>query len=159
MISYTAFTITCDPASLASSTTKVAGVESAAISNVADLFDDVLISGKITTGTTPTVNKTIDVWVYSQIDDTPTYPDVLDGTTSLETLTSENVRNAALVLIASIVVDATSNITYPMAPVSLAAAFGGRVPKRWGLFVVHDTVAALHATAGNHGFAGLGIKY
>lgn len=158
MLSYTAFTIACPIASLASSTTKVAGYETDAISNAADLYDDVLISGKITTGTTPTVSRTIDVWAWGQLSDVPAYHDVLDGTGSAETFTSENVRNAALELLAQIVVDATSDRAYFFGPRSLARLFGA-VPKRWGLFVTHDTVATLNATAGNHEFHGMGIKF
>lgn len=150
-------TITISLASLASSTTRVAGQESTVVDNSTLLYVDALVSGKVRTGTTPTVNKQIDVWVYAQMNDTPTYPDVFDGTDSAETVTSENVRNAALRLAASIRVDATSDRDYAVAPFSVAALYGGVMPKRWGLFVTHDTVAALNATGGNHEFKFLGI--
>lgn len=143
-----AYTITLT--GLASSSTKVAGRESTAISHTTADPLDYLVGGKITTGTSPTANKTIDVWVYASIDDTPTYPDVFDGTDSAETVTSENVRNSALKLLTSIVVAGTSDIAYWFGPTGIAQLFGGGLPKNHGLFVTHDTVAALHATAANH---------
>jgi len=150
-------TITISPASLATSATRTAGVESDGIDNGTNLYIDALVSGKITTGTTPTVNKQIDIWVYAAHDETPTYPDVFDGTASAETITSENVRNSAIRLAASIRIDSTSDRTYWVAPFSVAALFGGTMPRRWGLFIAHDTAVNLNSTAGNHEFKFAGI--
>src|SRR3990167_7428845 len=138
-----AFTITL--ASLASSSTWTAGQESTAIAS-AEPAVDYLIGGKITTGTSPTVSTIINVYVYAAVNDTPTYPDVLDGTDSAETITSENVRNGAIRLGATIVIDVTSDRTYWIAPFSLAALFGGVIPTHWGLFVAHNTGVVLNAT-------------
>lgn len=143
-----AYTITLT--SLASSSSKVAGRESTAISHTTADALDYLVGGKITTGTSPTAGKTIDVWVYGSIDDTPTYPDVFDGTDSAETVTSENVRNSALKLLASMVIDSTSDRTYWFGPTGIAQLFGGGLPKNHGLFVAHDTAVNLNATASNH---------
>ena len=137
-------------ASLATSATLVAGQESTAVSNTTNLYIDYLVGGKITGGTTPTVDKTIEVWLYGNVNDTPTYPDVLDGTDSAETLTSVNVKKGAVQLLARMFVDATTDRPYWFSPVGIAQHFGGFVPKNHGLFVTHDTVAALNATAGNH---------
>lgn len=142
-----ALTITL--ASLATSTSRTTGRESTAVTT-GDPVIDYLIGGKITTGTTPTVGKQIDVWVYASQNDTPDYPGVLDGTDSDETIVSENFRNAALRLAASIIVDNTSDRTYHFAPFSLAALFGGVLPKAWGVFVAHDTAVNLNSTGSNH---------
>lgn len=152
-------TITISLASLATSATRVAGQESTAIDNGTNLYVDALVSGKITTGTTPTVNKQIDVWVYAAHDETPTYPDVLDGTDSAETITSENVRNSALRLAHVVQIDATSDRAYWVAPFSVAALFGGILPRRWGLFIAHDTAVALNATGTNHELKYTGVHY
>jgi hypothetical protein len=144
--------ITVTLASLATSSTLVAGRESTAIDNTSNKYLDYLVSGKVTTGTTPTVAKSIYVFVYASMNDTPAYPDVFDGTDSAETVTSAEVRNAGLVLGAIMQVTATSNVSYFVRPFSIANCFGGVLPKFWGLFVVHDTVAALHATSSNHAF-------
>ena len=48
-------------------------------------------------------------------------------------------------------VDSTaSDRTYPFAPVSVAALFGGELPKQFLVFVVHNTGVALNGTGGNH---------
>ena len=105
----------------------------------------------ITVGTTPTVNTVIEAWAYGSLNDTPTYPDVFDGTDSAETVTSVTIKQASLALLAILKVDATTcNRVYAFRPVSLAAVHGGFLPKHHGLFVTHNTVVALHATAGNH---------
>jgi hypothetical protein len=145
-----AFTFTL--ASIATSSTRVAGSESTAIDNTSNKYLDYLVAGKVTTGTSPTDAKQIDLWVYASFEDTPTYPDVLDGTNSTETLTSEGVRNGALVLAASISTNNTSDRTYWFAPFSVAALFGGRMPKFFGLFLSHDTGVNLNSTGGNHAF-------
>jgi hypothetical protein len=152
-------TITIGLASLATSSDRTVGRESDAIDNGTNLYVDVLVSGKVTTGTSPTASKQIDICVYAAHDETPTYPDVLDGADSAETMTSANVRAGAVRVLASLRVDNTSNQTYWLAPSSVARAFGGVLPRRWGLFVAHDTGVNLHATSGNHEFKYTGITY
>jgi len=151
------FAYTIDLTSLASSTTLVAGRESTAISNTSDLYSEYLVGGRITCGTTPTVDKAIEVWLYGSVNDTPTYTDVFDGTDSAETVTSVNVKKSSLRLLDRMFVDATASLVCWFGPVGIAQAFGGRVPKNHGLFVTHDTVAALHATGGNHVINGTGV--
>lgn len=143
-----ALTITL--ASLASSATWVAGQESTAVAT-GDPVLDYLVAGKVTVGTSPTANTQIQVWAYGSYDDTPTYPDTIDGTNSAETLTSAAIRNAALTLLAVMDVDATtSDRTYWFSPTSLAAAFGGVLPKNWGVWVTHNTGVNLNSTGSNH---------
>jgi hypothetical protein len=138
--------------SLASDTNLLAGRESTAVDNTTNVDLDHLVSGTIMTGTSPTVSTTIEVWAYASYktaSGTPTYPDVLDGTDSAETITSANVKYSMLRLVAAITVDATTSRAYYFAPVSIAQLFGA-MPKFWGIFVTHNTAVALHATAGNH---------
>jgi hypothetical protein len=145
--------ITITLASLASDTNILAGRESTAVVNVSNLDLDHLLSGVIRTGTSPTAGKQIEVWVYAPIkvvSGTPTYPDVLDGTDSNETITSRNVLGSACRLAQTIIVDATSDRDYPIAPVSIASLFGGSLPTHWGVFVVHNTAVALNSTGSNH---------
>jgi hypothetical protein len=146
--------LTLGVASLASDTNLLAGRASTAVDNTSNLDLDHLVSGVVTTGTTPTVNTTIEVWAYASYktaSGTPTYPDTITGTDANKTLTNSGTKAAALRLVASIVVSATSNVAYPFAPVSIASLFGA-MPKFWGLFVVHNTGAALNSSAGNHDF-------
>jgi hypothetical protein len=145
----TSSALTITLASLGTSASRTGGRESAAVAT-AEPAVDYLVGGKITTGTSPTVSKQIDVWIYAAVEDDPIYPDVFDGTDSAETVTSENVRNAALRLLATIMVDATSDLTYWFGPCSVAALYGGVLPTHWGVFVTHDTAVNLNSTGGNH---------
>lgn len=148
---------TIDLSSLASSSSFTAGRESTAVANTSNLYLDYLVGGKITVGTTPTTLKSIRVYAYGSVNDAPVYPDVLDGTDSAETITNAEIL-AGLPLLAEIpIVATTSDLAYWVSPKSLAAAFGGLVPKNHGLFVAHDTVAALNGTAGNHVLSHTGI--
>lgn len=141
--------ITCALASLASDTNLLAGRAGTALDNTTNLDLDHLVSGVIRTGTSPTVSTQIEVWAYSLVSEasgTPTYPDSITGTDAAKTLTSDNVKFAALRHVASITVDATTGRDYAIPPTSIAALFGGALPPFWGLFVVHNTGVALNAT-------------
>jgi hypothetical protein len=147
--------LTISLASLASGSSGVftAGQESTAVDNTSNLDLDHLLSGKITTGTSPTVSRSINVYAYANLSSssgTPTYADVLDGTDSAETFTSANVMNSAVKFVASITIDNTSDRAYYFGPVSIASLFGGVLPKFWGVYVAHDTAVNLNSTAGNH---------
>jgi hypothetical protein len=154
-------TITCSVASTASNSTFVAGRESNEIDNTTNKYMDALVQGKVTVGTTPTANTQIGIYVWGADTSLATTAiDVLDGTDSAETLTNTGVLYSALKLGAAITVTAaTSDVGYNFAPFSVAALFGGVMPKFWGLYVAHNTGVNLNATGGNHAFSFNGIKY
>lgn len=154
-----ALTITL--ASLATSATWVAGRESTAVSNTTNLFVDALLTGQIMVGTTPTANTVIEIWGYAAnkiVSSTVTYPDVMDGTDSAETLTNRQAISGLVLLDAISVVATTSDVGYTFGPISLAAAFGN-MPTHWGVFVTHNTGVNLNATGSNHWIHYQGIKY
>lgn len=145
--------LTITLASLAEDANLLTGRESTAFALdgvPSGLIVDAFISGKITTGTTPTVGEIIEIWAFGPIEDTPTYPDVMDGTDSAETITNEQVKQSGFVLVHSITVTADSNITYPFGPFGVANLFGGKIPTDIGVFVTHSTDVNLNSTAGNH---------
>jgi len=151
----TALTITL--ASLATSSSLLVGRESTAISNVSNLYVDALVSGQITTGTSPTAG-TIEVWAYGiikHVASTPTYPSPVTGTDAAITFVAETKLRQ---LIAAIPTNATSNTAYSIPPTSIASLFGV-LPIKWGVAVIHNTAVNLHATAGNHWIHMQGIKY
>jgi hypothetical protein len=121
-------TITAAVASLASDTNLLAGLESSIIDNSSAGYDDRLLSGKITTGTSPS-----------------------------ETITSSDIKNAICKPVAIMSTNSTSDRTYWFTGVSLRQAFGGTMPEKCVLFIVHNTGAALNATAGNHAFYATGV--
>ena len=153
-------TITMDLASLATSSTFVAGRESSQIDNTSNKYIDCLVSGTVSVGTTPTANTTIAIYVYGADTSLATTPlDTLDGTDSAETLTNTGILNA-LRLGASIAVPAnTSDVQYIVLPFSVATLFGGVMPKYWGLYVAHNTGVNLRSTNNTDQFDFVGIKY
>lgn len=145
----TASDATITLASLASDTNLLAGTESDAIDNSTTLALDYLISGKVTAGTSPTAARSIEVWAVGSWDGT-TWPDVFDGTSSTETVTSADIKAATCRLLSAMATANTSDRTYFFGPVSVAAVFGGVVPKKFVIFVVHNTGVNLNSTAANH---------
>ncbi len=143
--------------SLAASGTYVAGYETNAVDNggyTGGPCLDFLLSGHFKSGSANpnTASANIEVWVIGSENDTPTWPDVFDGTASAETVTSRNVLQACGRLAAVITSDASTNDrTYTFAPVSIASLFGGAVPDQWVVFVTHaiQTSTNVWATSGH----------
>jgi hypothetical protein len=150
-----AYTITL--ASLGTSATFVAGREGTAVSNTTNLYLDYVVGGKVTTGTSPTASRSILIFAYGSVDDTPTYPDVFDGTDSAETVTSADILNACLKKVHQTGTSNTSDRTYWFSATSLAEAFGWLLPKNHGLFVAHDTGVNLNSTGSNHALSYTGV--
>lgn len=136
-------------ASLGSSATFVAGYESAVIDNSSNLDDNIIVSGHYTVGTTPTINTQILGWIIPWEDDTPTWPDVFDGTESAETVTSAGVLSGFGYSAFTLNVDATtSNRVYAFNFSILRIC--GFVPKKSVLFSAHNTGVNFNSTGGNH---------
>ena len=148
-------------ASLGTSATLVAGWESATVDNTSTLYDDVLVSGQVTVGTSPTAGTVINVYCVAPLNPaTPTWPDVFDGTTGAKTITSLGVGAGFLRLVTSLSVDTTtSSRAYAFSPVSIASLYGGVMPQKFALFTTHNTGVNLNATAGDHFVVTQGINY
>lgn len=144
----TSATLTAALASLASDTNLLAGLETSVIDNRTNGFDDYMISGKVTTGTSPTAARQIEVWAVAW--DGNAWPDVFDGTTSTETITSADIKAAICKPVAIMPTNNTSDRTYHFSGVSLRDVFRGTLPSQCVLFVVHNTGVNLSSTAGNH---------
>lgn len=132
--------------SLASSSTWVAGWESTAIDNSSNLYLDFRVTAKITAGTTLTAGE-LRMYLVGMLDDS-TWPDVFDGTSSAETVTTAGIRDGFAKLAAVAVTDATNSRVYYLDCPSAAAAFGGNLPKKFVVFIAHSMVGAL-ASSGN----------
>lgn len=152
-------TITIAPENVATSSTFVGGVESNVIDNTSNLYVDAIVGGTWTCGTTPTAGTQVLIYVGSVRDDAPTYPDVFDGTSSAETLTSAGVGQGFLKLGGVLNIDsATSNRAYDCA-FSVAQLFGGVMPLKWFLFITHNTGVNSNTTSGNHVWKYTGVTY
>ena len=149
-------TITAAIASLASDTNLLAGLESSIIDNTSDGYEDIILSGFITAGTSPTASRVIEVWAIAW--NGSGWPDVFDGTTSAETITSQDIKNSICKSVASISTSNTTDRRYDFTGVSARSVFGGVLPSKFVLFVTHSTGANLNSTSGNQGLFYEGVK-
>jgi len=150
----TVTTHTITLASLASDTALVAGRAGTVIDNVSEDAVDAMVGGIVTTGTSPTTARQIEIWLYGSYDGT-TYSGDASGTDANLT-PSEKTLLELLTVIPTV---ATSNKAYQWGPFSVAQAFGGTMPRKWGVYVVHNTGVVLNATGGNHEVKHTPIKY
>lgn len=144
--------LTWTPASLASGSYD----GSASVTNTSNKYVDAMIGGFITTGTSPTVNKIIEIYAYASWDGGTTFTAGMSGSDGGTPGTNEESQ---LILLTAIPTDATSDHKYEWGPVSIASAFGGTMPEDWGLVVYHDTAVNLNSTAGNQEAKYTGIKF
>lgn len=150
----TALTITL--ASLAQDATNLTAGRESTVLDQKDSLDaiDVLVGGKITTGGTVTDLRQIEVWAYASWDDA----EYTGGATGSDAnLTA--VGKTGMALLTIIPTTSTANATYRFGPYSIAQAFGGSLPVQFGIFVVHNTGGALHATGSNHEIFYTTVKY
>lgn len=145
----TAITITL--ASLGHSTT--AGNQSTAVDNSADKFMDALVQlkFKLVAGT-PASDQTVYVYAYGSEDGTA-FPDGITGTSGAYTFYT--IPN--LTLLQTISAAAAGGLTFIGQPVSIALAFNGVMPRKWGIVVKNTTNLAFTATAGDHSLKYTGI--
>ena len=142
-------------ASLASDTSLIAGRCSSTVDNTGTPYQDYHVGGKITVGTTPTTATTIEIWAVAISNDTPLWPTssvgVFGSGDAAVTVYSRGSLFGYGRLLVSLQVDsATSNRPYEFSGLSIAAAYGGRVPEKFCLWAVHNTAVNLNSTGGNH---------
>lgn len=145
----TSMTITLT--SLANSS--LAGRESNSVDNSVNLYLDALVHIKTACVTgTASADKSIYIYGYGTLDEgTPLYPDRVTGADAAVTM--KNPPN--LPLIGTLSIDSVSTTAsginvFKGGPFSVAAAFGGMMPRRWGIVVQNMSGVALEGTATYH---------
>lgn len=153
-----AYTITL--ASLAASSTLVAGRCSTSKSNASNKDEHLGVAGVVTIGSSASAGF-IEVWAFAQRKD-GTWPEIFTaaytGSDAARTVQSRSILRASAVLVAGISVAAGSNVAYPFRMVDLARLFGF-APAEHALFVTHSTNVNLNSTAGNHSIDLLAAHY
>lgn len=143
-----AYTITL--ASLASSSGLTVGRCSTSKSNATNKDEILAAGGQITAS--PTGASQIEVWAFAQRADS-TWPDIFtaaySGTDGGFTVRSRDILRASAKMVGMMIAASGTNVPYSFGPEDIARLFG-YAPKEHALFVVHNTGAALNATAGNH---------
>lgn len=142
-------------ANLASDTNLLAGRAGTAINNkTTEDAIDALVGGRVTTGTTPTAAKQIELWTYATADDT-NFNEAITGTDAAKTLVNKNhLQNLTYIPTSS-----TTNIAHYWGPFSVAQRYGGMMPVQWGVFIVHNTGVALQNTGANQFVKHFPIKF
>lgn len=108
---------------------------------------DVLLSGKITTGATSVASPfLVNVYVFATTDGT-TYTEGAGASDAAITLVSPT----NLILLGQINAPAITT-AYSAGPWSIASAFGGSMPEKWGIVVENQTGRIFDATAGHYAF-------
>lgn len=137
-----ALTITL--ASLASSAT--AARESTAVDNTSNLFLDTLVQVKIKLQTgTPANDKAVYIYAYGSEDGTDYTADVSGSDAAYTLRAPTNLR-----LLGIIQCPDSGGLTYRSHPMSIREAFGGVMPRKWGIVVRNYTGVTFDSTGGNH---------
>jgi len=114
---------------------------------------DALVGGKIKTGTGSGAGDYIDVYAAASVDDGVTFSGDCSGSDAAYADVAEN-----LVFLGRIAT-ATQSTSYEFGPWSIAAAFGGVLPKRWTLVFDNESDSTLSATAADHAVYYQGVGY
>jgi hypothetical protein len=131
-----------------------AGCQSSAVDNTSNKYFDALVTVTVAVGAGTIANdKCAYVYAYGSEDGT-TY--VLDGTADLidgsdGTVTIGNPSNAKLIGIVAI---PTQSYTY-RGVFSVAHAFGGVLPRKWGIIVVNYSGIATAAAGNSASYTGI----
>lgn len=151
----TSTAIACTLLSLGSSAS--AGRGSANVNNAVDLFDDAMLTIAVKTAAGVLANdKACYVYIYGSEDGTIYNGSSAEaeGTDIAVTLDSPSNLKGPFVIACP-----ASSVTYRLLVGSIAALFGGVMPRRWGFVVRNFTGQALDATETNHTKTYTGIRY
>jgi hypothetical protein len=137
--------------SLASSAT--AGWQSAVVDNSSDLYIDAIVQVVVDmANTAPGSDKALYVYAYGGLETTYTNP--ASGSEGAITLTSISTTAQNLRLIGTLFYN-TQDEVIESQPMSVAKAFDGELPIKWGLVIMNFSGAALAASGNTVKWAGV----
>lgn len=129
-------TITCTLTSLANGSAR----ESTVVDNTTNLYKDALV--RVKTNGQASGTAAVRIFAYAALGDT----DYTDLATGSDAAFTAGFRNVAF--LGAVQMNAATGVV--AGPFSVAAAFGGILPSKWGLIFLNNSGAALSATAGHH---------
>lgn len=121
--------------------------QSTVFDNSTTRYEDGLIGGSIQVGTTPVDKNTIEIFLYGTFDGGTNYTAGCSGTDGAYTADGEE---GLLPRATIIYVDTTSDQDYVWGPIPVAAAFGGRMPQKFGVVIQNKTGVNTNATGTNN---------
>jgi predicted porin len=135
-------TITLTSSGLASTAGLLVGRQSTVVDNTSSLYIDFLVGGKLVTTATTTTNTQIQIWAFASYDGTTFSAGA--GASDAGFTPDAGAKNLMrlLIIIPNIT---TTAVTYAFGPFSIAQAYGGVLPIKWGIYIVHNTGTALAA--------------
>ncbi len=132
-------------AGLTASATWVAGWESDAIDNTSNLYLDYRVTAKITLESASLSAGEVRLYLVGPLDDS-TWPDPFDGTESAETISDTEQRDSMCRLGAVAITDTDASGVYYLDCPSVAAVFGGNLPKKFVIFIAQSSNTTLETT-------------
>lgn len=130
--------ITCTFTGLANAASR----QSAVIDNTSALFEDALVAVHVKAGGSGTgANGVVNVYAYATVDGGTTYTGGASGSDAGYT----QIAPPQLILIGQVIV-VTDSATYTGGPFSVASAFGGILPAKWGIVIENLSGGTLDAT-------------
>jgi hypothetical protein len=132
---------------------QAAARESTAIDNGTNAYINALVrvQVKLQTGT-PASDLTVYVYAYGSEDGT-NYTDNATGSDAAITLRTPPAAR----LLGTIPTPDSGALTYKSNPFPVARAFGGVMPRKWGIIVLNRTNIAFDTTEGNHAYSYTGV--
>lgn len=136
--------------------------ESTAVDNTTNKYVDAQVGGQIQIGA-PTAAGYIAVYAYGTYDGTKYTAGVTgtDGTITWGTTGETSVSGFSILkqidYIDTASTDDNEYVTW--GPVSVAQAFGGAMPSKWGVIIRNQSGASLNATGTNNECQFIGVKY
>lgn len=125
--------------------------ESTAIDNTTNLFLDAFVGGITQVGAVAADGQ-LEIYAYASWDGTSYTAGVTGADATITWGTTGGVDGYNdLIPLGTAAVDTTDdNDDVEWGPFSIASAFGGRLPPKWGIVVKNSTGTALHATGTNN---------
>jgi hypothetical protein len=118
--------------------------QSTVVDNTSNLYTDAKITLKLQTGAGALAsNPLILIYAYALSFGGTTYPDGITGADGSYTLYS--LPNLPLIRAINV---QTANTSFASDELSIAAAYGGVLPRKWGIVIVNNTGLTLAGTAG-----------
>lgn len=131
-----AVTMTLTSSGLASAAGLLIGRQSTAVDNSSNLNIDHLVGGKLVTTATTTTNTQIQIWAFGSYDGTS----FTAGAGASDAGFTPDAGAKNLMKLLGIIPNITTTaVTYVFGPYSVAQAFGGVLPIKWGIYIVQNT--------------------
>lgn len=124
--------------------------QSTVVDNTTNLWLDALVTVLLTAGGTAANDKAVYVYAFATTDNGTSYTGSAGATDAALTM-----QDPTVLRLIGIIPVPTISIAYVSTPMSVAAAFGGVLPAKWGIAVRNFSGSALAASACSANYQGV----